>query len=83
FPLPALRLVADYVAGEKSGARELAPHLLMLLPEEKRFYIVYRTAFTMVVQPESERGFRLRLENGWFQYAGGMAASGSAVSRAA
>jgi hypothetical protein len=69
FPLPGLRVLADYVLGGRSGTRELTPHLLMLLPEARRFYIVYRTSFTMDVQPEMERGFRLRLAEGSFERA--------------
>jgi hypothetical protein len=78
FTLPPLRLQADYVLGSRTGTRDLAPHLLMLLPEARRFYIVYRTAFTMEVRPDMERSFRLRLGQGWFQYpvAAGAAAKG-------
>lgn len=68
FDLPALRVISDYVIGDRIGARELSPQLLMLLPEERRFYLVYRSAFTMEVVPEMERSFRLRLDDGWFQY---------------
>jgi hypothetical protein len=65
FPLPPLRVLSDYVLGGRTGTRELVPHLLMLLPEARRFYIVYRASFTMDVQPEIERAFRLRLAEGW------------------
>lgn len=66
FTLPSVRIVADYVLGKRTGFRELAPQLLVLLPEEARFYIIYRTVFTMQADPEMERSFRLRLENGWY-----------------
>jgi len=66
FRLPSLRIVADYVVGNRTGERELVPQLLVLLPEEARFYLVYRAAFTLQVTPEMERSFRLRLDNGWY-----------------
>jgi hypothetical protein len=64
--------VADYVLGGRSGTRELVPQLLMLLPEARRFYLVYRASFTMEVQPEIERAFRLRLAEGWSEPAAPM-----------
>lgn len=67
FELPSLRIMADYVLGNRTGVRELAPQLLLLLPEENKFYLVYRKAFTMQAAPEIERSFRLRLEDGWYQ----------------
>ena len=67
FVLPRLRVLADYVLGERSGVRELDPHLLMLLPEESRFYLVYRHFFTMKVDKDTRREFRLRLAEGWVQ----------------
>jgi hypothetical protein len=68
FPLPALSIAADYVLGDRTGTRELEPHMLVLAPDTQRFYLVYRTAFTMNVQPDTERSFRLRLTQGWFQH---------------
>lgn len=66
FRLPRLRVLADYVLGDRTGTRELRPHLLALLPEERRFYLVFREAFTLDVDPSMERSFRLRRETGWF-----------------
>jgi hypothetical protein len=63
FALPQLRVVADYVIGERRGERDLIPQLLVLLPEEKRFYLVFRLPFTFD-PAEGERAFRLRLEYG-------------------
>lgn len=77
FRLPELRVVADYVLGDRSGTRELAPQMLVLLPEERRFYIVYRNAFTAEVEPEMERSFRLRLAEGWYRYPDGTGARGA------
>jgi hypothetical protein len=68
FALPKLRVVADYVLGDRTGHRALAPHMLMLLPEERRFYLVYRHHFTMEVEPDTERSFRIRLDEGWFDH---------------
>ncbi|HEY0138620.1 MAG TPA: DUF2169 domain-containing protein [Nannocystis sp.] len=65
FRLPRLQVFADYELGERTGTRELEPHLLMLLPEESRFYLVYRHFFTMEVRRGMRRSFRLRLAEGW------------------
>lgn len=77
FRLPELRMVADYVLGERMGTRELVPQMLVLLPEERRFYLVYRKAFTAEVEPDMERSFRLRLDEGWYQYPGGADGEGA------
>ncbi|WP_437682408.1 DUF2169 domain-containing protein [Sorangium sp. So ce131] len=63
FRLPALQVVVDYVAGTRAGTRELTPQLLLLLPEEERFYLVFRHAF-MFEYPSAERSMRLRLVDG-------------------
>ncbi len=68
FSLPLLRVIADYELGDRQGERELMPQLLMLLPEEKRFYIVYRRLFTMDVSTGMKRSFRLRLADGWYEH---------------
>ncbi|MBV1861641.1 MAG: DUF2169 domain-containing protein [Nannocystaceae bacterium] len=68
FHLPPVRVLADYTLGERRGCRELAPQVLVLLPEERRGYLVYRSAFTVETQPGVEQSFRLRLDRGWFQY---------------
>jgi hypothetical protein len=67
FRLPRLRVLADYELGARTGTRELEPQLLMLLPEESRFYLVYRHFFTMQVTSRTARSMRLRLAEGWFQ----------------
>jgi hypothetical protein len=77
FRLPELRVVADYVMGKRNGTRELAPQMLVLLPEERRFYLVYRNAFTAEVEPDMERSFRLRLEKGWYRYPDGAGTRGA------
>jgi hypothetical protein len=68
FRIPRLRVLADYELGDRTGVRELEPHLLMLLPEQSRFYLVYRHFFTIAdVEPQTARSWRLRLAEGWFQ----------------
>ncbi|PRQ08289.1 DUF2169 domain-containing protein [Enhygromyxa salina] len=68
FRIPRLRVLADYELGDRTGTRELEPQLLMLLPEQSRFYVVYRHFFTIdEVTPDMSRSFRLRLAEGWFQ----------------
>lgn len=67
FRLPKARVVADYVAGEHTGTIELAPHALVLLPEERRFYLVFRGIFSVIYRPDEERCLRLRLLEGWRQ----------------
>ena len=66
FPLPQIRILADYVMGDRTGQRELVPQLLVLLPEQQRLYIVYRSMFAVEYGPALERSFRLRLEQGWY-----------------
>jgi hypothetical protein len=58
--------MADSELGSRQGARELEPHLLVLLPDERRFYLVYRHFFTFQAAPDERRSFRLRLAEGWF-----------------
>ena len=65
FRLPRLQVFADYELGARTGTRELEPQLLLLLPEQSRFYLVYRHFFTMQVTRGMQRSFRLRLAEGW------------------
>lgn len=66
FELPRLRVLADYVLGDRQGQRELAPQLLTVLPDQRRVCITYRSHFTAEVEEGMERSFRLRLEDGWY-----------------
>ena len=66
FELPRLRVLGDASFGDETGAHELIPQLLVLLPEEKRFYIVYRCVFPVPFVEGEERSMRLRLDEGWF-----------------
>lgn len=65
FTLPALSVVADFTFGDIVGQRVLAPQMLVLLPEEKRFYLVYRRTFQLAPHEGIECSFRLRLEDTW------------------
>jgi hypothetical protein len=68
FRIPRLRILADYELGERTGVRELEPQLLLLLPEQSRFYLVYRHFFTIEeLAKDTKRSWRLRLAEGWFQ----------------
>lgn len=67
FSLPRLRLIADYVIYGRQGERALRPYELVLLPEEKAFYLVYGMSFTFERGPATERAFRLRTALGWFE----------------
>jgi hypothetical protein len=65
FPLPRLAVLADFTVGEVTGTRTLAPQMLVLLPEEDRFYLVYRRTFQLAPHALVECSWRLRLENAW------------------
>jgi hypothetical protein len=66
FRLPEIRVLADYVLGDRTGERELRPRLLVLLPDEGRGYLVFRHQFTFPFAEGEERCMRLRLEEGWY-----------------
>jgi len=63
FQLPDVRVYVDYTTGRYAGTRELAPQVLVLLPEERRFYVVLRHAFTVTPHPDAEQSMRLRVED--------------------
>ena len=64
--MPAFGVVADYTVNGRIGRRSLMPHTLVLLPDEWRFYVVYRLPFNFQFQPGDEREFRLSTESRWF-----------------
>jgi hypothetical protein len=64
FGMPALSVHLDYVLGDRSGSRELTPHALVLLPEEHRFYVVYRQPFQIDAPTGEQRAARLRIAKG-------------------
>jgi hypothetical protein len=71
FQLPALRFFIDYLFGTKDGKAELVPRLLMLLPEERRFYLVFKSYFSFEHIRGMERCVRLHMEKGWTALAKG------------
>lgn len=62
--LPALEVGLDYQLGERADSRALALHALVLLPEERRFYLVYRLPFQIEAPSGEERSGRLMIKNG-------------------
>ncbi|MGD0837523.1 MAG: DUF2169 domain-containing protein [Polyangia bacterium] len=65
FRLPRLRPVIDILNGPSTHISPLVPQMLVLLPEQWRFYLVYRTVVSFVVRPHEDRGLRLRTEERW------------------
>jgi hypothetical protein len=63
--MPDLGVVADYTVNGRIGRRSLMPHTLVLLPDQRRFYVVYRLAFNFQFQPGDERELRLQTEPRW------------------
>ena len=64
--MPTFGIVADYTINGRIGRRSLMPHMLVLLPDQRRFYVVYRLPFNFQFQLGDEREFRLRTEPRWF-----------------
>jgi hypothetical protein len=65
FRLPRLRPVIDIHNGGATQARPLAPQMLVLLPDELRFCVLYRATVALEFQPGDDRGLRLRTEERW------------------
>jgi len=65
FSLPTLDVFVDYVVGQREGTRLLRPQVLVLLPEERRFYLLLKHCFSMEFRSGEERCMRLRQETGW------------------
>jgi hypothetical protein len=64
--MPNFGVAADYTVNGRIGRRSLMPHTLVLLPDQARFYVVYRLPFNFQLQPGDERELRLRTEPKWF-----------------
>jgi hypothetical protein len=64
FRFPALSALADYVMGSELGSWNMMPQMVVLLPEQRAFYIVYRHFFTATFPARVERSIRLRVEAG-------------------
>ncbi len=61
FPLPQLTVHADYRVGDRRGTLALRAQRLVLLPEENRLVLTYRTMFRVRYVATEERGLRVRL----------------------
>lgn len=62
FAWPDLRVVADYVLGQRTGKRPLVAQSALLLPEEGRVAITYRCWFRLRLDSSVvERSLRLRI----------------------
>jgi len=64
--LPEFSVVADYTIQGRQGSRALLPQVLVLLPDQSRFYVVYRLPFEFIFSAGDDRAFRLRTEAKWF-----------------
>jgi len=67
FKLPLLRVLADYSVGDDQGVLELRPQAMVLLPEQQKFYLVFRHVFGMEQSEAGRAALRLRTEHGWFE----------------
>ena len=67
FRLPRLRVLADWVVGGQTGVSELAPQMLVIMPEERQYTLTYRFVTNAFFRPEVERSIRMRLAEGWHQ----------------
>ncbi|NJD11741.1 MAG: DUF2169 domain-containing protein [Gemmatimonadetes bacterium] len=65
FVIPALRMLIDVRAGDHQHELELVPRALVLLPEQRRFYLVYRQYTTFEYQADQVRAARVRAGPGW------------------
>lgn len=64
FALPSLRVAIDLRIGDREETVALLPRTLVLLPEQQRFYIVYRHFMTFEYSADETRAARVRLEHG-------------------
>lgn len=67
FPIHKLRVLADWIIDKEHGTSELVPQMLVILPDQKRYYLVFRCLVNVAFRPEVERSVRLRLAEGWYQ----------------
>jgi hypothetical protein len=65
FDMPPARVLADLDVGGSAKRMEVRPRALVLLPEERRFYIVFRGGTHFVYKAPEERVLRLSLARGW------------------
>lgn len=65
FALPALQVWLDIVAEGKEQQVQAMPQMLVLLPEERTFHLIFRAFFSVPNPAGGERSARLRLAEGW------------------
>ena len=65
FALPRVQVVLDVRAAGSTRIVATRPQMLVLLPEERAFYIVHRGFFTVPPPSGDDRSARLRLQDGW------------------
>ena len=65
FSLPQARVIAEIRIGKHRRNAELHPRTLILLPEQRRFCLVFRGGLRYQYTGDEERVARLRVERGW------------------
>ncbi len=65
FTLPTLQVWLDVLAGGREQHIQALPQMLVLLPEERTFQLVYRGFFTVPPPAGEPRSARVRLAEGW------------------
>ena len=65
FVIPALRILVNVRIGDAEQELELVPRTLVLLPEQRRFYLVYRHFLVFNYREEERRVARIRAASGW------------------
>lgn len=70
FALPRVRVLGDVAVGDGRSVQELYPQRLVLLPDERRLYLVYQCVFPVPFVQGESRSMRFRLEEGWWSETG-------------
>lgn len=65
FRLPELRVVAEFQDGDRVRKLELFPKSLVLLAEERRFYLTYKSVAEFVTRDNEKRTACIKLLKGW------------------
>ncbi len=65
FYLPRARVYAEIRVGDYATTVDLHPRALILLPEERRFCLVFRTAVPFTYRREETRVARIGVARGW------------------
>jgi hypothetical protein len=67
FAIHKLKVLVDWIIDKEQGTSELVPQMLVMLPDQKRYYLVFRCLVDVAFRPGVERSVRLRLTEGWHQ----------------